>query len=134
MPPAIQSTFWCLFTPGLLSRNTKDWGMREESIHLDPNPSWSLRHSQKQPVSYLALLPSVCCSARTKEVPSMLLSHLRYLSYLKSSKGENSHFFVPYSLLREEEGGSKVPFSSVGTDTEVIPAHQNPHVRNTFAL
>lgn len=64
----------------------------------------------------------------------MLLSHLRYLSYLKSSKGEISPFFVPYSLLKEEEGGSKAPFSSFGTDTEVIPAHQNPHVRNTFAL
>ena len=63
----------------------------------------------------------MCWSAGTKELASLFLSYLRYLSYLELSKRAFNPFFVPCSLLSEKEGGSGVPFSSLGTTTEVRP-------------
>lgn len=126
-PPATQSTFCCPFTPGLLSLHTKDQGMREECSAFGPQPitgpeTHQFSHSQRGSVSFLPLLPCICWSAATKELASILLSYLRYLSYLKLSKGAFNSFFVPCSLLSEKEGGSGVPFFSLGIATEVSPA------------
>lgn len=106
-PPATQSTSCCPFTPGLLSLHTKDQGMREECSAFGPQPimgpeTYQFRHSQRGSVSFLPLLPFICWSAATKELASILLSYLRYLSYLKLSKGAFNSFFVPCSLLSEK--------------------------------
>lgn len=57
----------------------------------------------------------------------LLQSYLRYLSYLKQisavlCQASSQSIFVPCSFLRERDRGSGVPFSSLGSATEVSPA------------
>lgn len=79
------------------------------------------RYSQKGVVSFLPLL-FTCWSAWTKELASLLLSYLRYLSYLRPSKGAFIPFFVPCFLLSKMKG-DRVSFSGLGTATEVSRTH-----------
>lgn len=76
------------------------------------------RYSQKGVVSFLPLYLLVSMNRRAGQPASVL----RYLSYLRPSKGAFIPFFVPCFLLGKMKG-DRVSFSSLGTATEVSRTH-----------